>query len=205
MKDKSRTLLFHPSSFLLHPFWWGREMRTITWLVVLSAIGVAAAGEVESRALTHYLPQDFLETAVRTEGWTEVKLALPGNLRKGDVVRIWAGGLIDRGNGEQPGENVNAPSGLGPTKGTFDSKALALSQEATNAFAMLFKTEPSGPHRAPVAGKPLEIKITRDAEKVFVGFNDERGRYADNHLGRGRRHELDPAWVRIEVVRIIID
>jgi len=180
-------------------------MRTITCALLLSIAGVAAAADVESRVLTHYLPQDFLETAVRTEGWTEVKLVLPGNLRKGDVVRVWAGGLIDRGNGEQPGENVNPPSGIGPGKVTFDRAALALSQDSANAFALLLKTESSGPHRAPIAGRPLEIKIARDAEKVFLGFNDERGRYADNHLGRGRRHELDAAWVRIEVVRTIND
>ena len=38
-----------------------------------------------------------------------------------------------------------------------------------------------------------------------VGFNDERGRYQDNHLGKGRRHEFDPLWVRVEVVRLIVD
>jgi hypothetical protein len=27
----------------------------------------------------------------------------------------------------------------------------------------------------------------------------------DNHLGKGRRHELDPLGMRIEVVRIIVD
>src|SRR5260221_5947072 len=32
---------------------------------------VAFAADVESRQLTHYVPQDFLETVVRTEGWTE--------------------------------------------------------------------------------------------------------------------------------------
>src|SRR5438067_11064081 len=72
------------------------------------------AAEVESRQLTHYLPQDFLETAVRTENWTEVPLAVKGGVRKGDVVRIWAGGSIDRGNGEQPGQNVNGPAGCAP-------------------------------------------------------------------------------------------
>ena len=55
------------------------------------------------------------------------------------------------------------------------------------------------------AGKPLEIKLAKDQEKVFVGFNDEKGRYQDNHLGKGRRHELDPLWVRIEVVRTVVD
>ena len=54
-------------------------------------------------------------------------------------------------------------------------------------------------------GQPLEIKLTMDKEKLFVGFNDEKGRYQDNHLGNGRRHELDPLWVRVEVVRITVD
>ncbi len=54
-------------------------------------------------------------------------------------------------------------------------------------------------------GKPLEIKLTKDNERLWVGFNDERGRYLDNHLGKGKRHELDPLWVRIEVIRIVVD
>src|SRR5262249_5664323 len=66
----------------------------------------AFGAELESRVLTHYVPQDFLEAVVRREGWTELPLNLKGGVRKGDVVRIWAGGLIDRGNGDQPGENV---------------------------------------------------------------------------------------------------
>jgi hypothetical protein len=150
---------------------------------------IAFAAEVESRVLTHYLPQDFLETGVRSEKWTEVPLAVPGGLRKGDVVRVWAGGLIDRGNGEQPGANVNGPAGVEAGKVSVDRGALALSPEPADAFALLFKTETGKPHN----------------EKVWVGFNDERGRYADNHLGRGRRHEHEPLWVRIEVVRIIVD
>jgi hypothetical protein len=56
-------------------------------------------------------------------------------------------------------------------------------------------------------GKRLEIKLTRDKEALSVGFNDGRGRYGDNynHIGKGRRHEHDPLWVRIEVVRIVVD
>src|SRR6516225_8244562 len=57
----------------------------------LSAFGA----ELESRVLTHYVPQDFLETVVRREGWTELTLNVKGGVRKGDVVRIWAGGSID--------------------------------------------------------------------------------------------------------------
>ena len=34
---------------------------------------------------------------------------------------------------------------------------------------------------------------------------DEKGRYNDNHLGKGKRHELDPLWLRVEVVRITVD
>jgi hypothetical protein len=166
---------------------------------------IAFAAEVESRVLTHYLPQDFLETGVRSEKWTEVPLAVPGGLRKGDVVRVWAGGLIDRGNGEQPGANVNGPAGVEAGKVSVDRGALALSPEPADAFALLFKTETGKPHRCLPPGKPLEIKVAKDNEKVWVGFNDERGRYADNHLGRGRRHEHEPLWVRIEVVRIIVD
>jgi hypothetical protein len=186
-----------------------------TWLIYivflicvyprLSAANLLFAADVESRQLTHYLPQDFLETAVRTEGWTEVTLAVKGGIRQGDVVRVWAGGSIDRGNGDQPGQNVNGPDGVDPA--TFDcaKPTCALSADPAHAYALLFKTESAGPARCLPPGRPLEIKMTKDNEKLSVGFNDERGRYQDNHLGRGRRHELDPLWVRIEVVRITVD
>jgi hypothetical protein len=180
-------------------------MRSAALLLVFVFSPIAFAAEVESRVLTHYLPQDFLETAVRSEKWSEVSLAVPGGLRKGDVVRVWAGGLIDRGNGEQPGASVNGPAGIEAGKVPVDRAALALSPEPADAFALLFKREAGKPHRCLPPGKPLEIKVAKDNEKVWVGFNDERGRYADNHLGRGRRHEHDPLWVRIEVVRIIVD
>jgi hypothetical protein len=161
------------------------------------------AGEVESRQLTHFIPQDFLETAVRTENWTEIPLNVKGGVRMGDVVRIWAGGTIDRGNGEQPGKNVNGPDGFRfpmPPRPVF-----ALSVEPAHAYALLFKTESSGPTKCLPPGKPLEIRLARDNEKLRIGFNDEKGRYQDNHLGKGLRHELDPLWIRIEVVRIIVD
>jgi len=161
-------------------------------------LGLAFAAEVESRQLTHYVPQDALEAAVRKEGWTEVPLAVKGGVRKGDVVRIWAGGVIDRG-GEQPGQNVGGPEGM-PGKGTF-----ALSPESNHAYALLWKTDTIAPAASRLAGKPLEIKLTKDDEKLWIGFNDEKGRYFDNRLGRGRRHEFDPLWVRIEVVRITVD
>src|SRR5206468_12781756 len=99
-------------------------MRTGTFMILLAFAGTVGAADVESRQLTHYLPQDFLETVVRTEGWTEVKLNVKGGVRKGDVVRVWAGGSIDRGNGEQPGQNVNGPAGIDPT--LLGKKKLAL-------------------------------------------------------------------------------
>jgi len=178
-------------------------MRCAALLVSLVLVLAVSAAEVESRVLTHYVLQDFLETAVRTEKWTEVPLAVKGGTRKGDVVRIWAGGLIDRGNGDKPGENVNGPEGI--PAGTVPRDPLALAPDAGLAYSLLFKSETSGPKKCLAAGKPLEIKLTKDHERLWVGFNDERGHYLDNHLGKGRRHEFDPLWVRIEVVRIIID
>ncbi len=159
------------------------------------------AAEVESRRLTHFVPQDLLEAAVRSESWTEVPLAVKGGMLKGDTVRIWAGGMIDRGNGDQPGQNVNGPAGLG--SGSIDK--MALSPDPAHAFALLFKNDSTEVRNCSQPGKPLEIKMTRDKEKLWVGFNDEKGRYHDNHLGRGRQHELDPLWIRIEVVRTIVD
>jgi hypothetical protein len=167
------------------------------------------AAELESRQLTHYVPQDLLEKAVRTEAWTEIPLAVKGGTRKGDVVRIWAGGLIDRGNGDQPGVNVTPPHGVGDAKFavdyTVDESKLVLSQKREDAFALLVKTEGPDLKHCAQPGKPLEIKLTKDKEKLFIGFNDEKGRYNDNHLGKGKRHELDPLWMRVEVVRITVD
>src|SRR5262249_6884369 len=116
-------------------------------------------------------------------------------------VRIWAGGSIDRG-GDVPGQNVAGPDGLASG---VPGERLALSQESGHTHALLFKTERPGVQKCRPAGKPLEIKLTKDREKLWIGFNDERGRYQDNHLGKGLRHELDPLWVRIEVVRIVVD
>src|SRR3954447_13839615 len=131
-----------------------------------SAANLLFAADVESRQLTHYLPQDFLETAVRTENWTEVPLAVKGGVRKGDVVRVWAGGSIDRGNGDQPGENVNGPDGLDSAQLGTDKPAFALSPEPAHAYALLFKTESTKPTKCLPAGKPLGIKLTKDQEKV---------------------------------------
>jgi hypothetical protein len=173
--------------------------------LVLLLSCAAFAADVESRQLTHYVPQDFLETAVRTENWMEVPLNIKGGVSKDAVVRIWAGGSIDRGNGDQPGENVNGPDGVAARQLGNEKLAFALSAEPAHAYALLFKTDKTGPAKCQPPGKPLEIKITKDNEKLWIGFNDEKGRYQDNHLGKGKRHELDPLWVRIEVVRIVVD
>jgi hypothetical protein len=172
---------------------------TILVLLVLLLAVPAPAADVESRILTHYVPQDFLEVVVRKEAWIDLPLDVKGGVRKGDVVRIWAGGSIDRGNGEQPGENTGGPAGENSGGPSF-----ALSASQDHAFALLFRTEGTV-SKCPVAGKALEIKLTKDGQRLQIGFNDTRGRYADNHLGKGRRHELDPLWVRVEVVRIVVD
>jgi hypothetical protein len=177
-------------------------MRRLALLLVLCLSCAALAAEVESRQLTHYLPQDQLEEIVRKEDWTEVPLTVKGGVRKGDVVRVWAGGVIDRGDADQPGQNANGPDGAAPAEG---KPAFALSAEPAHAYALLVKTESAGPAKCLPAGKPLEIKLTKDGEKLWIGFNDEKGRYQDNHLGKGRRHELDPLWVRIELVRTTVD
>lgn len=172
---------------------------------VLSIAMFLPAAELESRQLTHYVPQDLLEKAVRTEGWTEIPLAVKGGTRKGDIVRIWTGGLIDRGNGDQPGANVNGPNGPGSAKIAVDVSKLVLSKKPDDAFTLLVKTEGPEIRKCVPPGKPLEIKLTKDKEKLWIGFNDEKGRYMDNHLGKGKRHELDPLWMRVEVVRITVD
>jgi hypothetical protein len=177
-------------------------MRSLALALVLGAASLAGAADVESRVLTHYIPQDLLEAAVRKEGWTPIPLNVKGGVRKGDVVRIWAGGSIDRG-GDVPGQNVAGPEGDAAVVGV--PGGWALTKEPGHAYALMFKTEGSGERFYQKAGKPLEIKLTRDKERLWVGFNDERGRYHDNHLGKGRRHEFDPLWVRIEVVRIVVD
>src|SRR5262249_20714931 len=114
-----------------------------------------------------------------------------------DVVRVWAGGCIDLG-GDRPGDNV-----IGPEGDTGGGASFALSAE--HAHAVLVKTETSGLKKCLPPGKPLEIPLTKDAEQLWLGFNDTRGRSHDNRLGKGRRHELDPLWVRVEVVRIVVD
>jgi hypothetical protein len=184
--------------------------RTTSFFLVISLCPLCLCGssqgaDVESRQLTHYVPQDFLETVVRKGEWVEVALDVKGGVRKGDVIRIWAGGSIDRGDEEHPGQVVNGPEGIFDHLASANPPKGALSEKKEHAYALLFKTESADPVRCQRAGKPLEIKVGRDKEKLFVGFNDEKGRYQDNHLGKGLRHELDPLWVRIEVVRITVD
>ena len=179
-------------------------MRMMTVILAIAWAMNVSAAELESRVLTHYVPQDFLETAIRTEGWTEVQINLKGGTRKGDTIRIWAGGSIDRGNGDQPSQFVAGPEGASFKPSGGDAK-WALSSQPEHAYALLFKTDNSGIKKCAVPGKPLEILLTKDKEKLFVGFNDDKGRFYDNHLGKGRRHELDPLWVRIEIVRTIVD
>jgi hypothetical protein len=179
-------------------------MRKVAFIIVLAVVVGVQGAEVESRVLTHYVPQDFLETAVRTEKWTEVPLDVKGGVRKGDTVRIWTGGCIDRG-GEKPGQNFAGPEGASAGTASVEASRLALAPDARTAFALLFKTETAGVKKGLPAGSPLEIKFTRDKEQLWLGFNDEQGQYHDNHLGKGLRHQLDPLWVRIEVVRTIVD
>jgi hypothetical protein len=179
-------------------------MSRLASLLALSLVAAAInADDVESRVLTHFVPQDLLEEAVRKDGWTEVPLAVKGGIRKGDKLRVWSGGSIDRGNGEPPGKNADGPAGVCP-KGT-DVSRLALSPKSEHAFALLFKTTKHAPVQSAAPGKALEIPVQADGEKLWVGFNDERDSFHDNHIGRGPRHALDPLWVRVEVVRIIVD
>jgi hypothetical protein len=179
-------------------------MRRAAVAALVALALTAPAAELESRVLTHYVPQDLLETAVRTEGWTELPLKVAGGLRKGDVVRVWAGGRIDRGNGDYPSQYADGPAGVGGVTAAEVQK-LALSQRPEHAYALLVKTEGPQLKKCLPPGKPLEITLQKDKERVWIGFNDQRGRYQDNHLGKGRRHELDPLWLRIEVVRTIVD
>src|SRR6516164_9345118 len=134
-------------------------MRRAALLFLTLALPLSLrADEVESRVLTHYVPQDVLESAVRKEGWTLIPLAVKGGLRKGDVVRIWSGGSIDVGNGDYPGQYVSGPSGPAPKGLPVDPARLTLSPEPAHAYALLWKTEGKEVHRSLAPGKPLEIK-----------------------------------------------
>jgi hypothetical protein len=182
-----------------------QRKNTCLRCVLVCVIAILLTGaDVESRRLTHYVPQDLLETAVRSESWTEIPLKVKGGILKGDRVRIWAGGSIDRG-GDQPGQNVSGPAGERPGVSSQVSSSLVLSSNPAHAFALLLKNDGATVYRSPAPGQPLEIKMSKDAERLWVGFNDEKGHFQDNHLGRGRQHEFDPLWVRVEVVRTIVD
>src|SRR6266849_2339672 len=114
-------------------------MRIITLAMTVVLVMNISAADLESRVLTHYVPQDFLETAVRTEGWTELKLNVKGGLRKGDVVRIWSGGNIDYGNGDQPGQNLSGPSGRAQPVQPLEMQRFALATDPALAYAVLVK------------------------------------------------------------------
>ncbi len=180
-------------------------MRSLASLLLLCWPGICYAAEIESIVLRHYVPQDILEKAVRTQGWTEIALNFPGGVHKGYFVRVWAGGSVDWCNGDQPGENVALPCGPVRLPAGMDPRRLTLSQDPGNALAVLFKTDTAGIKKAAPPGKPLRLDFTRDKECLWIGFNDLQGRFMDNHLGKGRRHELDPLWVRVEVFHIIVD
>ena len=180
-------------------------------LFLLLYLTVAAAtlfsAELESKRSDHYLAQDLLQTViVRTPKWTEIKLEVADGIRKGDIIRIWAGGSIDCGNGDQPGQHICGPAGTFETPPpALEAGKLALSPSSEHAFCLLFKTDAHAAVKCRPPGKPLEIKCAKNGEKLWAGFNDEKDRYQDNHIGKGRRHVLDPLWVRIEVIRIVTD
>src|SRR5437870_4437029 len=142
------------------------------WVFILMLVSVPLqAADLESRALTTYLPQDMLETVVRKEGWTEVALKPYGGVKKGDIVRIWAGGMVDRG-GDQPGQNVAGPAGLRAGSLTLDPGRLALASNPGQAYALLFKTDNEVPHACQVPGKALEIPLPKEGARLWLGFND---------------------------------
>jgi hypothetical protein len=178
--------------------------KNLTFVILLLVAVAAHAAEVESRAQSTYLPQDFLEEIVRKEAWTEIVLKPFGGVRKGDIARIWAGGMIDRGGSDRPGINVTGPAGSGLKSLEPGAPPLALAPQPHLAYALLFKTDDGVPHSCNIPGKPMDI-VLKEGGKLWVGFNDARGAFVDNHLGKGERHELDPLWVRVEVVRIVVD
>ena len=164
-------------------------MRTACLLALLGAASWCWAADLESRVLTTYVPQDTLESVVRLEDWTELKLDVKGGVRKGDTVRVWIGGMIDRGNGDRPGQNVNGPSGIEAT-GAVDVKALALSPQPEHAMAVLFKTESPGMHR-PGAPRPWPDRAPPPVAAVPVLATPRAARPVI--APRPPRHEHRPA------------
>src|SRR5262245_33241245 len=144
----------------------------LSLLGCLVALPLAGHAKHESRLLNHYVPQELLEKAVRAEGWTEVPIQPRWGVKKGDFIRVWAGGFVDRG-GDQPGTNVGGPEGT--SAGSLRPEAFALSSDPQHAFAILIKTEDAKIYKCGPAGKPVEVPITKDNDKIFVGFNDEKG------------------------------
>lgn len=174
--------------------------RLIGLALLLAAFPASAVAQrVESRLMTNYVAQDVLEDAVRKEGWTHIPLIVRWEVRKGDTIRIWAGGMIDRG-GDLPGANATGPQGLAAGQ-QAPKVTFALSDKPEHAWCLLAKGEGKDIYKCQPEGKALEIKVAKNNEKLFLAFNDEKGRYGDNHLGEGRRHEFRPLWVRIELVR----
>src|SRR5947209_17009945 len=113
-------------------------MRTTGIALLLLCATAAPAAEVESVVWRHYLPQDFLETVVRSEKWLPLPLDVPGGVRKGDIVRIWAGGSVDWGNCDRPGQNASGPAGPEGTP-ALDARQLALAPDLGQALAVLIK------------------------------------------------------------------
>jgi len=174
----------------------------------IGILATARAAEVESRVLTHFLPQDFLENQVlRSDKCVAVDLSgLKGGIKAGDMVHIWVGGSIDWGNAHRPGLNITRPWGESLAQSTQTSGSdWAIAADPEFAHALVFKTETGSASRCFPEGKALSLKMTKDNEKLFIAFNDRKGCYADNHSGRGRDHVLDPLWVRVDVVRIVVD
>jgi hypothetical protein len=173
-------------------------MRTAALVLILGLTGVALAAEVESRQLTHYVPQDFLEAAIRKEGWTEVPLNVKGGVRR----------MTSSASGREAASTAamaTIPAFTSTVRGPSRRARRHLQPVRATGGRLRCCSRPMGPTRCLPPGKPLELKLSKDGEKLSIGFNDEKGRYQDNHLGKGKRHELDPLWVRIEVVRIIVD
>ena len=84
-------------------------MRRIVLLVILLSPLPAFAAELESRVLTHDVPTGPAGCSGPDGGLDRDRHRREGGPRKGDMVRLWAGGSIDRGSGDQPGMNVNGP------------------------------------------------------------------------------------------------
>src|SRR5688572_28945963 len=140
------------------------------WMLVCVFSGMTltlAAAELESRALTHYVPQDLLQTIVRKEGWTEIVLKPYNGVRKGDIARVWSGGMIDRGGGDAPGMNVCGPTGADAGTMGVDPAKLSISTNPKHAYSIVFKTEDDVAHACQATGKPLQIPLKIDGARLW--------------------------------------